>query len=183
MQRTSIEPALQGTQMPAFVTLLDGLSFADCPRWHDGRLYFSDRYTHRVLAASINGAVESYARISGRPAGIGFLPDGRLLIASMRDRKLLRREHDGSIVQHADLSALARGDLNDLLVDSEGRAWVGNFGFDLFAGAPASSTVLISVDTDGTAAIAAHDLAFPNGAAIAPDGRTLIIAETMAKTG
>lgn len=166
--------------MPAFVTLVDGLSFAECPRWRDDRLYFSDRYTHRVLAVSIDGTVETCARISGRPAGIGFLPDGRLLIASMRDRKLLRREHDGSLVQHADLSALACGDLNDLLVDSEGRAWVGNFGFDLFAGAPASSTVLISVNIDGTAAIAAHDLAFPNGAAITPDGRTLIIAETMA---
>jgi sugar lactone lactonase YvrE len=166
--------------MPSFTTFLDGLSFTECPRWHQGRLYFSDRYTQRVLAVSTDGTVETYASINGLPAGIGFLPDGRLLIASMRDHKILRREHDCSIVEHADLSALVPGELNDMLVDHQGRAWVGNFGFDLFGGAPASSTVLISVTPDGKAAIAAHDLAFPNGTVLAPEGRTLIIAETMA---
>ncbi len=163
-----------------FTTLLDGLSFTECPRWRDGRLYFSDRYTRRILAVSIDGTVETYARTDGLPAGIGFLPDGRLLISSMRDRKVLRREHDGAIVEHADLSALAAGQLNDMLVDDEGYAWVGNFGFDLFGGEPACSTVLIRVAPDGTPAIAACDLAFPNGTVLTPDRRTLIIAETMA---
>ena len=166
--------------MSVFTTLLDGLSFTECPRWRDGRLYFSDRYTRRVLAVSIDGTVETYARTTGLPAGLGFLPDGRLLITSMRDRKVLRREHDGCIVEHADLTALAPGELNDMLVDHEGRAWVGNFGFNLFAGAPACSTVLISVAPDGTAAIAADGLGFPNGTVLTPDRRTLIIAETMA---
>jgi sugar lactone lactonase YvrE len=165
--------------MPAFTVLLDGLSFAECPRWRDGRLYFTDRYTQRVLAVSMDGAVETYARTPGLPAGLGFLPDGRLLITSMRDRKLLRRERDGSIVEHADLAMLAPGELNDMLVDHEGRAWVGNFGFDLFGGASARSTALISVAPDGTAALAADDLAFPNGTVLTPDGGTLIIAETM----
>jgi sugar lactone lactonase YvrE len=166
--------------MSAFTTLLDGLSFAECPRWRDGRLYFTDRYTRRVLAVSIDGTVETYARTAGLPAGLGFLPDGRLLITSMRDRKVMRREHDGSIVEHADLTALAPGELNDMLVDYEGRAWVGNFGFDLFVGAPVCSTVLISVEPDGTATVAAHDLVFPNGTVLTPDGRTLIVAETFA---
>ncbi len=166
--------------MPGFTTLVDGLSFAECPRWRNGRLYVSDRYTRRILAISANGGGETYARTPGLPAGIGFLPDGRLLIASMRERKVLRRERDGSIVEHVDLATLVPGELNDMLVDHEGRAWVGNFGFDLFGGAPASATVLISVAPDGTAAIAAHDLAFPNGAVLTQDGRTLIIAETMA---
>jgi sugar lactone lactonase YvrE len=166
--------------MSAFTTLLDGLSFAECPRWRDGRLYFTDRYNRRVLAVSIDGTVETYARIAGLPAGLGFLPDGRLLITSMRDRKVVRREHDGSIVEHADLTALAPGELNDMLVDYEGRAWVGNFGFDLFAGAPVCSTVLISVASDGAAAVAAHYLVFPNGTVLTPDGRTLIVAETFA---
>lgn len=166
--------------MSVFTTLLDGLSFTECPRWRDGRLYFSDRYTRRVLAVSIDGTVETYARTTGLPAGLGFLPDGRLLITSMRDRKVLRREHDGCIVEHADLTALAPGELNDMLVDHEGRAWVGNFGFNLFGGAPACSTVLISVAPDGTAAIAADGLGFPNGTVLTPDRRTLIIAETMA---
>jgi sugar lactone lactonase YvrE len=98
----------------------------------------------------------------------------------MRDRKILRREHDGAIVQHADLSALAPGLLNDMLVDDEGRAWVGNFGFDLFGGEPARSTVLICAAPDGTAAIAARDLAFPNGTVLTLDRRTLIVAETLA---
>jgi sugar lactone lactonase YvrE len=166
--------------MPVLTTLVDGLSFTECPRWRDGRLFVSDRYTRRVLAVSTDGTVETYARTAGLPAGLGFLPDGRLLIASMRDRKVLRREDDGSIVEHADLSALAPGLLNDMLVDRAGLAWVGNFGFDLFGGAPACPAALISVAPDGAAAIAADNLAFPNGAALTPDGRTLIIAETMA---
>jgi sugar lactone lactonase YvrE len=166
--------------MSTFTVLLDGLSFTECPRWHDGRLYFTDRYTRRVLAVSIDGTVETYARTCGLPAGLGFLPDGRLLITSMRDRKVLRREHDGAIVEHADLTALAPGELNDMLVDHEGCAWVGNFGFDLFAGAPACSTVLISVALNGKTTIAADGLMFPNGTVLTPDGRTLIVAETFA---
>jgi sugar lactone lactonase YvrE len=166
--------------MSTFATLIDGLSFTECPRWRDGRLYFSDRYTRRILAISLDGSVETYARTDGLPAGIGFLPDGRLLIASMRDRKVLRREHDGNIVEHADLSALAAGHLNDMLVDHEGQAWVGNFGFDLFGGECARSTVLICTAADGTPSIAARDLAFPNGTVLTPDGRTMIIAETLA---
>jgi sugar lactone lactonase YvrE len=166
--------------MSTFTTLLDGLSFTECPRWRDGRLYFSDRYTRRVLAASLDGSVETYARTDGLPAGIGFLPDGRLLISSMLDRKVLRRESEGAIVEHADLSALAPGYLNDMLVDHEGYAWVGNFGFDLFAGEPACSTALIRVAPDGTPSIAAQNLAFPNGTVFTPNGHTLIIAETLA---
>jgi sugar lactone lactonase YvrE len=166
--------------MPAFTTLLGSLSFTECPRWRDGRLYFTDRHTRRVLAVTVDGAVENYAQTIGLPAGLGFLPDGRLLIASMLDRKILRREYDGSLVEHADLSALAPGHLNDMLVDRDGRAWAGNFGFDLFGGAPARNTVLIRVEADGTASIAADDLGFPNGTVLTPDGRTLIIAETLA---
>jgi sugar lactone lactonase YvrE len=166
--------------MSAFTTLLSSLSFTECPRWRDGRLYVSDRYTRRVLAISLDGTVETYARTTDLPCGLGFLADGRLLITSMFDRKILHREHDGSIVEHADLSGLAPGLLNDMLVDHEDRAWVGNFGFDLFGGAPACSTKLICVASDGTAAVAAHDLGFPNGTVLTPDRRTLIIAESMA---
>jgi len=166
--------------MSTFTTLIDGLSFTECPRWRDGCLYFSDRYTRRILAVSIDGCVETYARTEGLPSGIGFLRDGRLLICSMQDRKVLRREHDGAIVEHADLSALAAGYLNDMLVDDVGFAWVGNFGFDLFGGEPARSTALIRVAPDGALAIAASDLAFPNGTVLTQDGRTLVVAETLA---
>ncbi|MGD0292327.1 MAG: SMP-30/gluconolactonase/LRE family protein [Terracidiphilus sp.] len=165
--------------MPKFETLISGLSFTECPRWHDGRLYFSDFYTQRVLAVALDGAVETIAEVPGRPSGLGFLPDDRMLIASMLDRKIMRRELDSSLVEHADLSSLAPWHLNDMLVDHQGRAWVGNYGFDLMGGAKVTTTNLICVEGDGCARVAAEGLSFPNGMALTPDGSTLIVAETM----
>lgn len=164
--------------MREFKALIGGLSFTECPRWHDGRLYLSDFYTHRVLAIGLDGTAETIARIPHQPSGLGFLRDGRMLVVSMRDRKILRREVDGSLVEHADLSKLAPWHINDMLVDEGGRAWVGNFGFDLMGGAPACSTVLIVVEPNGKAAIVAGGLGFPNGMVLTPDGRTLIVAES-----
>ena len=164
--------------MAKFETLMSGLSFTECPRWHDGRLYFSDFYTQRVLAVALDGTVETIAEVPGQPSGLGFLPDGRMLIVSMLDRKIMRRELDSSLVEHADLSSLAPWHLNDMLVDTRGRAWVGNFGFDLMGGAKVTTTNLISVDRDGCARVAAKGLGFPNGMALTPDGSTLIVAET-----
>lgn len=164
--------------MAHFTTLISGLSFTEGPRWHDGRLYVSDFYTHRVLAVSIDGATETVAHVPRQPSGLGFLADGRMLIVSMRDRKVLRREADGSLVEHADLSGLAPWHLNDMLADHDGRAWVGNFGFDLMGGARARTTVLICVEPDGTAHVAADGLGFPNGMVLTPDGGTLIVAES-----
>jgi sugar lactone lactonase YvrE len=165
--------------MPEFTTLISGLSFTECPRWRDGRLYVSDFYTHRVLAVTMDGTAETLAHVLQQPAGLGFLSDGRMLIVSMRDRKVLRREVDGSLVEHADLSGLAPWHLNDMLVNHDGRAWVGNFGFDLMGGAQARSTVLIGIEPDGTAKVVADGLGFPNGMALTPDNRTLIVAESM----
>jgi sugar lactone lactonase YvrE len=165
--------------MAKFTTLISGLSFTECPRWRDGRLYVSDFYTHRVLAVAMDGTAETIASVLQQPAGLGFLPDGRMLIVSMRDRKVLRREADGSLIEHSDLSALAPWHLNDMLVDGGGRAWVGNFGFDLSGGASAQATVLICVEPDGTAKVAAEGLGFPNGTVLTPDGHTLIVAETL----
>lgn len=164
--------------MPKFKSLITGMSFTECPRWHDGRLYFSDFYTKRVYAVTLDGAVETIAEVPAQPSGIGFLPDGRILIVSMRDRKIMRRELDASLVEHGDLSALAPWHVNDMLVDHDGRAWVGNFGFDLMGGAAATTTCLICVDPHGHATVAAEGLGFPNGMALTPDGDTLIVAET-----
>jgi sugar lactone lactonase YvrE len=164
--------------MPAFTTLISGLSFTECPRWRDGRLYVSDFYTHRVLAVAMDGTAETIVHVPQQPSGLGFLPDGRMLIVSMRDRKVLRREADGSLVEHANLSGLAPWHLNDMLVDRDGRAWVGNFGFDLEGGVPTRTTVLICVDPDGTAHVATDGLGFPNGMVLTPDGDTLIVAES-----
>jgi len=97
----------------------------------------------------------------------------------MRDRKIMRREFDSSLVERADLSNLAPWHLNDMLVDHDGRAWVGNFGFDLMGGARVTTTNIICVDPDGGARVAAEGLGFPNGMALTPDGGTLIVAETL----
>jgi sugar lactone lactonase YvrE len=165
-------------RMAEFRTLISGLSFTESPRWRDGRLYISDFYTYRVLSVSMDGTAETVAHVPQQPSGLGFLPDGRMLIVSMRDRKILRREADGSLVVHADLCRMAPWHLNEMLVDQHGRAWVGNFGFDLMGGAPARTTVLICVEPDGSAKVAADGLAFPNGTVLTPDGGTLIVAES-----
>jgi sugar lactone lactonase YvrE len=167
--------------MPAVTTetLLDGLAFPEGPRWHDGRLWFSDQHTGRVVAVTIEGAAETVVEVPNGPSGLGWLPDGQLLVVSMRDRRLLR--FDGSsLVEVADLSGLAPFHCNDMVVDSQGRAYVGNFGFDLDAGGAYAPTVLVRVDPDGTATIAADDIAFPNGTVITSDGTTLILGETFA---
>lgn len=164
--------------MAEFTTLVSGLSFTECPRWRDRWLYVSDFYTQRVLAVAMDGTTETLAHVPQQPSGLGFLPDGRMLIVSMRDRKVLRQETDGSLVEHADLSGLAPWHLNDMLVDHDGRAWVGNFGFDLMSGAPACTTVLIGVERDGMAKVVADRLGFPNGMVLTPDGGTLIVAES-----
>ncbi len=161
-----------------FTEIVAGFSFLEGPRWHDGRLWLSDFYTHRVVSVDADGRVHEVAQVPNQPSGLGWLPDGRLLIVSMRDRRLLRLEPDGRLVQHADLSGIAGGHVNDMVVDAQGNAWVGNFGFDLMAGAPMAPARLACVAPDGTAQVAAEGLHFPNGSMITPDGRTLIVCET-----
>lgn len=158
-------------------TLLDGLTFPEGPRWHDGRLWFSDFYTHRVLAVSPDGIVETIVEIPQRPSGLGWTSDGALLVVSMLDRRVLRVENGATRVL-ADLSAVATGPCNDMVVDSRGRAYVGNFGYDRHKGEPPRTTCLARVDPDGRVTRAAEDLFFPNGTVITPDGRTMIVGET-----
>lgn len=160
--------------------VLDGLRFGEGPRWHDGRLWFSDMHEGVVLAMAPTGELETICKVPGEPSGLGWLPDRRLLVVSMQDRLLLRQESSGELSVHADLGSLARFHCNDMVVGDDGTAWVGNFGFDLHGRAPMRSTELIRVDPNGDATIAAEDLAFPNGTVITPDGRTLIIAESFA---
>jgi sugar lactone lactonase YvrE len=170
---------------------LDGLRFGECPRWHQGRLWFVDFYDGTVQSAGVAGDVRVELEVPGEPAGLGWLPDGRLVVVARKPRTLLRLEDDGRLVHHGDLEPLATFHGNDMVVDSAGRAYVGNFGFDLDRfvveqgpralveppGPP--TTVLIRVDPDGSAHRAAEDLSFPNGTVITPDGRTLIVAETL----
>lgn len=154
-----------------------GLAFPESPRWHDGALWFSDFYERRVSRVSEDGRVAAVVDVPGQPSGLGWLPDGRLLVVSMNDRRLLRL--DGNVlVEVADLSALAPAPCNDMLVDGRGRAYIGNFGFDLQARAPFAATPLVMVTPAGEARVAAHDMHFPNGTVLTPDGRTLIVAES-----
>lgn len=163
-------------------TLLSGLGLPEGPRWREGRLWFSDMHTREVVSADPSGADRrTEAVVEHQPSGLGWLPDGRLLVVSMTDRRVLRREADGRLVEHADLSALAPFHCNDAVVDRHGRMYVGNFGFDITAGAPRRTTTLVAVEPDGTARVVADDLAFPNGTVITPDGRTLIVAESTAR--
>lgn len=158
-------------------TVLDGLAFPECPRWHDNALYFSDMHAATVWRLDAAGAATKILELPGFPAGLGWLPDGTLQVVSMRDRRLLRLTANG-LVPFADLSAFAPGYTNDMVIDQDGRAYVGNFGFDLNAGELHKPTVLLCVEPTGEVRVAASDLWFPNGAVITPDNRTLLIAET-----
>jgi sugar lactone lactonase YvrE len=159
-------------------TVVGGFSFLECPRWHDERIWFADFYTYRVYSATADGSgLRVEAEVPSQPGGLGWLPDDRLLVVSMRDARLLRREPDGTLVLHADLSHHVKGHPNDMVVDSRGRAFVGEFGFDLMAGAPLQPAPLVRVDPDGTVTTVAEDLWFPNGSVITDDG-VLLVCET-----
>ena len=158
--------------------LLEGGCFFESPRWHDGRWWVSDFYRHLVLTVDADGREEEVLTVEGQPSGLGWMPDGSLLVVSMRDRRILRRTPDGEVAVHADVAEHCGGPLNDMVVDARGRAYAGNFGFDLMAFGDPAPAALIRVDPDGTASVAAEDLLFPNGSVITPDGRTLIVGET-----
>ena len=159
------------------VVLLDGLTFPEGPRWHDGRLWFSDFYAHEVIAVDLHGNREHIIEVPGQPSGLGWTPNGQLLVVSMTDRRLLRLGPDG-LSEVANLSDFANYHCNDMVVDDDGRAYVGNFGFNSHAGDPFRAANLIRVDPDGTVSVAATNLAFPNGSVITPDGQTIIVGET-----
>ncbi|MFW9937257.1 MAG: SMP-30/gluconolactonase/LRE family protein [Candidatus Thorarchaeota archaeon] len=160
--------------------LLDGLKFPEGIRWHDNKIWFSDMEAHKVMKVDLDGNVETVLIRPNRVSGLGWLPDNRLLVVSMEDQLLLRIDHDGVKV-HADLSKLARFYLNDMVVDTAGRAYVGNYGFDYYAENPEFTPAeIILVEPDGKSRVVVDNFAFPNGAVITPDGKTLIISETFA---
>jgi sugar lactone lactonase YvrE len=138
----------------------------------------SDFYRHVVLAIDRPGRAEEVMTVDGQPSGLGWMPDGSLLVVSMKDHRLLRRSPEGEVAEHADVTAHCGGHLNDMVVDDKGRAYVGNFGFDLMSGADPAPANLVRVDPDGNAHVAATDMLFPNGSVITPDGATLIVGET-----
>ncbi|MCK9897780.1 SMP-30/gluconolactonase/LRE family protein [Frankia sp. AgB32] len=156
--------------------LADGFVFAEGPRWRDGLLWLSDMHGEAVYTVDPDGRIEVRLALPGRkPSGLGFLPSGSVLVVSMTDRVLLRLDPDGTCSVHARLDALVTDELNDMVVAADGTAFVGSYPTGDDTG------VLIRVDPDGTAAVAADGMRFPNGSAISPDGRTLIVAESKAR--
>lgn len=152
----------------------EGFSFTEAPRWHQGALWFSDFYTHRVFRWS-GGDFETVCVVSGQPSGLGFTPDGDLLVVSMIERRLLRWRK-GVIEVIADLSQHFPGPANDMWVDAAGRAYVGNDG----RLNPLEPTVLMRCDPDGSVTVAATDVVTPNGVIVSPDGTQLLLAESFA---
>jgi sugar lactone lactonase YvrE len=160
--------------------LMDGIVFGESPRWHDGRLWFSDWGAGRVFSVAADGAPTVEAEVNSFPMCIDFLPDGRLLVVSSADRQVLRREPDGSLVRHADLAPVSTKPWNDIVVDGRGNAYVNSIGFD-FPGGEFAPGIVVLVAPDGTVTPVADGLAFPNGMAITADGSTLIVAESYAE--
>ncbi|MET3823559.1 sugar lactone lactonase YvrE [Burkholderia sp. PvR073] len=164
--------------MRQLTLLLDGMTHTEAARWHDGRFWFSDLYTECVYSIREDGSnLCEEMHVPQCPSGIGWLPDGRLIVVSMHDRTLLRREHDGSVVRHADLFPHLEFEPNDMVVDVQGRVWVGNLGFDVMKLAPRRPGRLARVDPDGTVTMVSEPLHFANGATII-DGRTLVVSES-----
>jgi sugar lactone lactonase YvrE len=157
--------------------LLDGLAFPEGPRWRDGKLWFSDMHDQCVKTVDLDGRCAEVVRVANDPSGLGWLPDGRLLVVSMRDRRLLRLDPDG-LREVADLSRVAAYHCNDMVTDARGRSYVGNFGFNYETGEAPRTAAIALVTPEGQVRVAADDLSFPNGTVITPDGRTLIVGES-----
>ncbi|WP_294393754.1 SMP-30/gluconolactonase/LRE family protein [uncultured Sphingomonas sp.] len=157
----------------------DDLLLLESPRWHDGRLWVADILDHKVYTLAADGTRSVVCEVPHQPIGMGFLPDGTLVIASKKDRRLMKLV-DGQLVLHADLSGYATGDLNDLVVDDLGNVYIGNFGYDIDGGEPKKSSDLHMAAPDGSVRVAASGVEFPNGMVITDGGRTLIGAETWA---
>jgi sugar lactone lactonase YvrE len=167
--------------MPEPQILLTGLAIGESPRWHEGRLWFSNWGTQEIVAIDLEGNSEVMAHVPTTiPFSIDWLPDGRLLVVSGPEARLLRREPDGTLVTHADLSDLADG-FNEIVVDARGNAYVNGGSFDFATGAGVESGVVALVRSDGSARQVADDIAFGNGMVITPDGSTLIVAESWAR--
>jgi len=161
--------------------LIDGLVFPEGPRWRAGKLWFSDMLAGKVMCVDLDGRSATVASSPGTDwlSGLGWLPDGRLLVVAMQSRRLLRLEGD-RLVEAADLSGVTSYLTNDMVVDARGRAYVGEVGFDVHGGAPYKAAALVLVTPDGRTRVVDPDLSCPNGAVITPDGRTLIVGESLA---
>lgn len=161
--------------------LRTGLGLVESPRWHDGRLWFSDWTAGEISAVDDSGACELVVTHTSLPLCFDFLPDRRLVLVSNRAHALLTLEADGDLRAYADLSALTPHGCNDIVVDGRGNTYVNSGNFEFTAGPPPGEVqpgFVALVTPDGTARIVADDIAFPNGMAITPDNGTLVVADS-----
>ncbi|MGI5452323.1 SMP-30/gluconolactonase/LRE family protein [Streptomyces sp. CA-249302] len=156
-------------------TLLTGRGLVESPRWHGGRLYFSDWSAGEVVAVDAAGRTEVVARVASLPLCTAWLPDGHLLIVSSAEGRLLRREPDVGLVPYADLGEPG---WNDIVADGRGNVYVNRVEFDPMAGESVKPGSVHLVTPDGSVREVADDIAFPNGMAVTPDGATLIVADS-----
>jgi sugar lactone lactonase YvrE len=160
-------------------TVAPDLYFPEALRWRDGALWFSDVFGHTV--SRLDGAgIEVVVRVPGMPSGLGWLPDGTLLVVSMEQKSILSVIPGGEPAVYADLSDVCPQLANDMVVDGAGRAYVGNYGYDVDAGAAIEATHLVRVDPDRSIHVEAPEVIFPNGCVLIDDERTLVVAETFA---
>jgi sugar lactone lactonase YvrE len=159
--------------------LAEGFQFPESPRWHGGRWWVSDWGAHQVVSLDAGGGAEVALCLPSFPLCFDFLPDGRLLAVFSQESRLVRLERDGRTVTHADLSTAATTPWNDIVVDGRGNVYVNTIGFEFPGGDFAPGSVVL-VRPDGRVARVAGDLAFPNGMAVTPDNRTLVVAESYA---
>ena len=160
-------------------TLLTGRAFVESPRWHEGRLWFSDWLTREIIAVDLSGMSEVMFRVPTFPFSIDWLPDGRLVATS--GTQVLRGQADGSLTSHADLSNLSKKGWNEIVVDGRGNVYVNNVGFDLLGSENFAPGIIGLLTPDGAARQVADGMAFPNGMAVTPDNSTLIVAESYGK--
>lgn len=163
-----------------FTTIVEGGDYFEGTRWRDGRWYASDALKGVVCAFDESGKREDLMQVDALCSGLGWLPDGTMLVVSMKDRQVLARGADGEVRRHADLSGFTPHWINDMWVDRQGRAWVGTIGFAIHEGETPKTGELFRVDPDGNAVVAADDLWCPNGIVVTGDGRTLVVAESFA---
>ncbi len=158
---------------------MDGGHFFEGPRWHAGKWWVSDFYAHCVYSITPDGAATVELEVPTQPSGLGWLPDGSLLVVSMLDHKVLRRDPAGDVSEYADLGEYCGGHANDMIVTPDGHAYVGNFGFDLMSLRDPRTTSLVHIGPDGSVSVAATDVNFPNGSVLLSDGATLVVGETL----
>ena len=161
--------------------LITGLGLVESPRWHHGRLWFSDWTAGQIIAVDDTGTSEVIVHHESLPLCFDFLPDGRPLLVSNQRRALLTVEDDGDLATYADLAAVSRFGSNDIVVDGLGNAYVNSPNFDFATGPPEGAVqpgLVALITPDGRARVVATDLAFPNGMAVTADNATLVVADS-----